>query len=93
MRPGVVWFGEQLDPLKLARVETFLERGPCDAVLVIGTTAMFGYIVDWALRACNDATQLIEINPAPTELSRWAKRTLREPAGKAVPKLVEEILA
>src|SRR3954468_6312985 len=46
MRPGVVWFGEQLDFGEIARVEKFLEGGPCQLAIVIGTTAMFGYIVD-----------------------------------------------
>src|SRR5207249_3233668 len=51
MRPGVVWFGEQLSRNELARVEDFLDGGACDIVIVAGTTATFGYVVDWALRA------------------------------------------
>ncbi|PYJ69978.1 MAG: hypothetical protein DME75_10105, partial [Verrucomicrobia bacterium] len=39
MRPGVVWFGEQLDPREIERVENYLDRGPCDFVIVAGTTA------------------------------------------------------
>jgi NAD-dependent SIR2 family protein deacetylase len=50
MRPAVVWFGEQLDPRKIDMVENYLAGGPCDFVIVIGTTAFFGYIVDWAVR-------------------------------------------
>jgi NAD-dependent deacetylase len=52
MRPGVIWFGEQLDPRKIGIAEDFLASGPCDIVFVVGTTATFGYIVDWALRGC-----------------------------------------
>ena len=51
MRPGVVWFGEQLPWSEAQRVEKFLSRGACDVVIVVGTTATFGYIIDWALRA------------------------------------------
>ena len=51
MRPGVVWFGEQLDLAKIERVENFVTAGDCDLVIVAGTTALFGYIIDWALRA------------------------------------------
>jgi NAD-dependent deacetylase len=54
MRPGVVWFGEQLSWTKVQQVEDFLRRGACDVVIVIGTTATFGYIMDWALRAHGD---------------------------------------
>ena len=91
MRPGVVWFGEMLDAEQMQRVEAYLQR-QCDIVLVIGTTAMFGYISEWALRAATDGGELIEINPDATALSRFATKTVREPAGVALPKLVEEIV-
>jgi NAD-dependent deacetylase len=92
MRPGVVWFGEALDEKRIAKAERFLAPGQCDIVLVIGTTAMFGYIIDWALRGAGDGGQLIEINPEPTALSRFATRSLREPAGAVLPGLVAELI-
>jgi NAD-dependent protein deacetylase/lipoamidase len=91
MRPGVVWFGEQLDPDKIDIVERFLARGRCDYTTVIGTTATFGYIVDWALRASTGGGQLIEVNPEETPLSRFATRFMREPAAIAVPRLIDQI--
>ena len=63
MRPGVVWFGEQLSQNELERVEDFLDGGTCDVVIVAGTTATFGYIIDWALRGSRDGAELIEVNP------------------------------
>jgi NAD-dependent deacetylase len=93
MRPGVVWFGEQLSWNELRRVETYLDRGPCDVVIVAGTTATFGYIIDWALRAKRDGGELIEVNPEETPLSRFATRLYREPATKTLPRLVNEIFA
>jgi len=93
MRPGVVWFGEQLDPRKIGRVENYLARGLCDVVIVAGTTAAFGYIIDWALRARDQDGQLIEVNPDPTPLSGFATHLIREPAGRALPQLVDELLA
>ena len=93
MRPGVVWFGEQLDSRKIERVENYLARASCDAVIVAGTTAAFGYIVDWALRAQGPNGQLMEVNPDPTPLSGWATQSIREPAGIALPRLVDELLA
>jgi NAD-dependent protein deacetylase/lipoamidase len=92
MRPGVVWFGEQLDSNKIDRVEQFLGAGPCDYVFVIGTTAIFGYIVDWAMRGSENGGQLIEVNPETTQLSRFASRHVREPAAIALPGIVEELL-
>ena len=93
MRPGVVWFGEQLDLARIDIVEKFLTGGDCDLVIVAGTTALFGYIIDWALRARGQAGQLIEVNPEETSLSQFATRSFREPAGVALPRLVDELLA
>jgi NAD-dependent deacetylase len=83
MRPGVVWFGEQLDLAKIGTVENFVTAGDCDLVIVAGTTALFGYIIDWALRARGHTGQLIEVNPEETSLSRFATKSFREPAGVA----------
>jgi len=91
MRPGVVWFGEQLDPAKIDVVERYFARGACDIAIVAGTTATFGYIVDWALRAGGKNGQLIEVNPEKTSLSQFATRVVREPAVIALPRLIDEL--
>jgi NAD-dependent deacetylase len=91
MRPGVVWFGEQLPWNELQRVENFLDRGACDVVIVVGTTATFGYIIDWALRASRG--ELIEVNPEETPLSQFATRSVREPAAMALPRILNELMA
>jgi NAD-dependent deacetylase len=92
MRPSVVWFGEQLDAAKIETVENFISGGDCDLVIVAGTTALFGYIIHWALRARGQAGQLIEVNPEETSLSQFATKSFREPAGVALPRLVNELL-
>jgi NAD-dependent deacetylase len=92
MRPGVVWFGEQLASSDIDRVENYLDRGPCDFMIVAGTTATFGYIIDWALRACTNRSELIEVNPDETPLSRFATQRLREPAAVALPRIVDELI-
>ena len=92
MRPGVVWFGEPLDPIKIDIVENYLHGGPCDLVLVIGTTALFGYIVEWAVRAPAKNGQLVEINPDETPLSQSATQLIREPAAVALPNFVNTLL-
>jgi NAD-dependent deacetylase len=89
MRPGVVWFGEQLSRNELERVENFIDGGACDVVIVAGTTATFGYIMDWALRASRDGAELIEVNPEETPLSRFATRLVRQPAAIALPRIVD----
>jgi NAD-dependent deacetylase len=92
MRPGVVWFGEQLSSNELQRVENFLDGGVCDVVIVVGTTATFGYIVDWATRASYNSGELIEVNPEETPLSRFATRLVREQAAVSLPRIVSEII-
>jgi NAD-dependent deacetylase len=93
MRPGVVWFGEQLPANEIERVENYLGRGPCDFVIVAGTTATFGYIIDWALRARDNVGRLIEVNPNETFLSSFATETIRQPAAVALPNLIAGILS
>jgi NAD-dependent deacetylase len=90
MRPGVVWFGEILDPALLARVESFVSNAGC-TVIVVGTTAQFGYIVDWSVRASRGG-RLIEINPERTPLSDLATEVIRAPATASLPALVERLL-
>ena len=92
MRPGVVWFGEQLPWDELRRVENYLEARPCDFVLVAGTTATFGYIIDWALRALASDGELVEVNPDETPLSQFATQRVRERAALALPRIVDELL-
>jgi NAD-dependent deacetylase len=92
MRPGVVWFGEPLPLRETERVEKYLRRDPCGVVIVAGTTATFGYIIDWALRASRRGSDLIEVNPEETPLSRFATRLVREPATIALPRLVDELI-
>jgi NAD-dependent deacetylase len=93
MRPGVVWFGEQLPWNELQRVETYLDRQACDLVIVAGTTATFGYIVDWALRASRDGGGLIEVNPEETPVSKFATQLVREPAAVAMPRIVDQLIS
>jgi len=87
LRPGVVWFGEALDPKTIQRVDDFLASGPCDLVLVIGTTAQFGYIVHWAMRAAGRFGMVVEINPEDTGLSSVVHLTVRESASAALPRI------
>jgi NAD-dependent deacetylase len=92
MRPGVVWFGEPLSERETERVENYLQRDSCGVVIVVGTTATFGYIIDWALRASHRGGELIEVNPEETPLSRFATRLVRKPATVALPRIVDSLI-
>ena len=92
MRPGVIWFGETLDSREIGRVERYMDGEPCDIVIVVGTTALFGYIIDWAVRAVGKNGRLIEVNPEETPLSQFASQVIREPAAMALPRLLNDDL-
>lgn len=92
MRPGVVWFGEQLDPQAIQRVEQHLLGGPCDVVIVVGTTAVFSYIINWAIAAKGELGQLLEINPDESAISSYTTGAFREPAAKALPRVVNDLI-
>jgi NAD-dependent deacetylase len=89
LRPSVVWFGEMLPTPPLEEIEDFLATPP-DLTLLIGTTAQFGYIIDWALRSQRMGAALVEINPTPSELAVMADHVVAEPAGVALARLVPE---
>ena len=79
-------------PTAAAETKTFIiHGGACDVVIVAGTTATFGYIIDWALRASEDGAELIEVNPEETPFSRFATRLVREPAAIALPRIVDDL--
>ncbi len=93
MRPGVVWFGEGLDPRTVARADNYVRARPCDAVLVIGTTVAFDYIVHWTRIARGRAGRLIEINPDDRFLEPLGSEWVKERAASALPRIVEELTA
>jgi NAD-dependent deacetylase len=88
MRPGVVWFDEELDPQMEGRVRDCLAGGDCDIVLAIGTTATFDYILQWAAAGRGQNGWLVEINPHETVLSQRADQVIRERAAAVLPDLV-----
>jgi NAD-dependent deacetylase len=88
MRPGVVWFDEELDPQEEKRVRDFLAGGDCDVVLAIGTTATFDYIQQWAAAGRGQNGWLAEINPHETTLSQEADQVIRERAAAVLPSLI-----
>ena len=92
LRPGVVWFDEELDPDQVQRIEHFLAAGPCQLVLVIGTTVSFDYIAEWIQRGIGKSTVAIEVNPDETILSHELDRHVRERATIGVPVVISEFL-
>ncbi len=97
LRPNVVWFGEYLLAEHLRALEAFFERAAPDGkasppvVLIIGTSGSVsgGYGLTQAAR--RSGARLVEINPAPSLLSREVDLPLREPAGVLLARIWPEV--
>ena len=86
LRPGVVWFGEQLDPAVLDAA--FAAAEEADACLVVGTSAVVHPAAGVALAAARRGAALVEVNAEDTPLSGMARWTFRAQAGALVPRLL-----
>lgn len=93
MGPGVVWFDEDFDPAREARLNEFLARGPCDLVLVAGTSVPFVEVRDWVMAGKGSTGILIEVNLEPTVISPHAEQVIRQDAAAALPALVAQLMA
>jgi len=91
MRPGVVWFGESLNPRDVARVDDYVRARPCSNVIVVGTTVAFDYIIHLTRLAAGGRGRLMEINPDDSFLAPLGAEWIREPAASALPRLVDEL--
>lgn len=88
LRPGVVWFGESLDPQVLSRA--FQAAQEADVCVVVGTSAVVHPAASVPLATLEAGGRVLEVNPEPTPLSGMASAILRAPAGRVVPDLLED---
>jgi NAD-dependent deacetylase len=86
LRPDVVWFGEAIPPVALARA--FEAAGRAEVFFSIGTSSLVTPAADLAEQALRAGAVVVEINPAPTPLASMAEFALAEPAGTSLPRLV-----
>ena len=85
LRPHVVWFGESLDPAVLDRA--FALSGACQAMLVVGTSAVVQPAASLPAAAARAGAKVIEINVEPTPLTAEADCALPGKAGEILPRL------
>lgn len=91
VRPDVVLFEELLPSAAIERLQTELRQG-FDAVISIGTSASFPYIIAPVVEARRLCKVTVEINPGETEISDLVDFHLRLGAAEAMDALVELIL-
>lgn len=88
LRPDVVWFGERLPAAAIAAVHNHLVDGRSNVLLVIGTEASFGPVLQWAHEARELGALVVTVNPRPTALDAIADACLPGRAGDILPSLV-----
>lgn len=86
MRPGVVWFGEMLNPDILYAAKA--AAGNCDVMMVVGTSAVVQPAASLATWAKSNGAMVIEVNPDATPLSDSADICFTHAAGAVLPRIV-----
>lgn len=90
LRPAVVLFEEMLPDSALTALQQQVQLG-FDAVLVVGTTASFGYILEPVWRVRQAGGSLVEVNLQATEISPLADVLLQGRAADVLSQLVRHI--
>jgi len=63
LRPHIVWFGEQLDPEVIGRVNRYLQK--TDLLVIVGTSGVVYPAAGFASTVALRGVKVIEINPEP----------------------------
>ena len=83
-RPGVVWFGEPIDPSVL---EESLAALDCDVCLVVGTSGVVYPAAGLADESRRRGAFIVEINPEPTEATERFDMSIQGPAEEVLDRL------
>ena len=85
LRPGVVWFGESLDPAIVAAASRATEQ--CEVFITIGTSAAVYPAAGFIHEARANGATVAEINPDATEASGVVDISIRGKAEEVLPRL------
>ncbi len=88
LRPGVVWFGEQLPEPALAAAHDAIKA--CDLFISIGTSAVVQPAASFVHIAAKSGAVTAEINRDPTAISRWVNWSVMAKASEALLALADE---
>jgi len=83
-RPGVVWFGENIDP---SIADRSLKAARCDLFLTVGTSALVYPAAGLTFDAKTQGAFTVEINPEATPASGSVDLAIQEPAEAVLPKV------
>lgn len=83
IRPGVVWFGEDLPAPMLHKAMAAVKQ--CDLLFSIGTSSLVWPAADIPHAAARRGVPVVQVNPLPTQLDKVARFNLRGAAGEIMP--------
>jgi NAD-dependent deacetylase len=89
IRPGVVWFGEMLPRTAVERA--WAAVGSCDALLVVGTSAVVYPAAELPSIAFRRGCPVIEVNPSSTPITDDVDVWIRARAEVALPVLADSM--
>ena len=88
VRPGVVWFGETLDPVVIRKAAAAAD---CDVFITIGTSAVVYPAAGFISAAKQNGAFTVEINPEATPASTSVDLVLRGPAETVLPDIAARL--
>ena len=88
LRPGVVWFGEELPAPALDAARDAAQR--CSVMLAVGTSGAVWPAAGLVGQARQQGAQVLIVNPAPSEIDEQAHAVLRGTAAQLLPALLDE---
>ncbi len=91
VRPGVVWFGEQLPEKAWGRAERLMED--CDVLLVIGTSGVVQPAASLPRSAKQRGVPVVEVNPEASAITPVADIFNRAKAADALPRIAAALEA
>lgn len=86
IRPGVVWFGEQLPVAEINRAWQAAES--CDLMLVVGTSGVVYPAAHIPALAKEHGAQLIDVNPEQDAIAPIADLFLQRASGEILPQVL-----
>jgi NAD-dependent deacetylase len=88
IRPGVVWFGETLDPVIVRKASAAAD---CDVFITVGTSAVVYPAAGFITAAKQKGAFTVEINPEATPATDAVDLPLRGPAEQILPEIAARL--
>lgn len=89
MRPGVVWFGEELPKEEFGTATTVMTKA--DVVLVAGTSGLVQPAASLPVTAKFHGAKIIEVNPEKSPIGKMADLFIPGASGEVMPLIVSRI--